>query len=67
MTSSSPPDIPRLDVTVGSMPVPGLLRPGIEAALASRPGAAGPESVVAQAVAAAVQLKSPGTGGDWRC
>ncbi|MGW3660101.1 hypothetical protein ACWD6R_32650 [Streptomyces sp. NPDC005151] len=63
MTSGSPPDIPRLDVAVGSMPVPGLLRPSIEAALAGRALGAGPESIVAQAVAAAAQSKAVGTGG----
>jgi hypothetical protein len=63
MTAGSPPDIPRLDVAVDSMPVPGLLRPSIEAALAGRALGAGPESTVARAVAAATESGTAGTGG----
>jgi hypothetical protein len=48
------PDIPRLDVTVGTAPVPGLLRPSIEAALTGRALDGGPEAALGRAVADAV-------------
>ena len=47
-------DVPRLDVNVGSAPVPGLLRPGIEAAMAGRALDGGPEAALGRAVADAV-------------
>ena len=46
--------VPDLHVTVDATPEPGLLRPAIEAALAGRGFAAGPEHDVARAVADAV-------------
>jgi hypothetical protein len=48
-------DIDRLDVHVESEPHPGLIRSGIEAALAGRPGEPGPEQAIGRAVAEAVQ------------
>ena len=51
--------IPRLDVQVASAPVPGLIRPGIESALAGRALGGGPEAAIAQAVASAVQNTRP--------
>lgn len=48
-----------LHVTVDVEPEPGLLRPAIEAALAGRPWPAGPEALVAAAVAAAVRGSAP--------
>ncbi|MET9019922.1 hypothetical protein ABZV93_08070 [Actinopolymorpha sp. NPDC004070] len=57
--------IARLDVTVPTAPVPGLIRPGIEAALAGRPG---PEPALGQAVADAVtSAKSLTQKGDPAC
>ena len=57
--------IARLDVTVPTAPVPGLIRPGIEAALAGRPG---PEPALGQAIANAVaHAKSPAQKGDPAC
>ncbi|QGN56737.1 hypothetical protein [Nostocoides sp. HKS02] len=49
-----------LHVRVEAEPVPGLLRPAIEAALAGLPWPAGPEAQVAAAVAAAVRDSSWG-------
>ena len=63
MTGSAP-DIPRLDVYVDRSLVPGLIRPSIEAALAGRALGAGPERVLAGAVASAVEAKTAGTGGN---
>jgi len=59
MSSRHAPD---LRVEVASPPEPGLLRPAIEAALAGRGFAPGPESDVARAVADAVRraVESPG-------
>jgi hypothetical protein len=47
-------DIDRLDLTVGEVPHPGLIRSRIEAALAGRASEAGPEQAIGQAVASAV-------------
>lgn len=44
----------RLRVEVDAAPEPGLVRPAIEARLRGAPWPAGPEAVVAQAVADAV-------------
>ena len=65
MTSTSLPDIPRLNVSVGSMPVPALLRPSIEAALEGRALDGGPESTVGRAVAEAARTAR--TGGASQC
>jgi hypothetical protein len=51
-----PTDAPsRLRVEVGALPNPGLLRAAIEARLAGRPWASGPEAAVADEVARAVE------------
>lgn len=44
----------RMRVEVATAPEPGLVRPAIEARLAGVPWPAGPEAVVANAVAVAV-------------
>ncbi len=49
-----------LRVRVDAEPEPGLLRPAIEAALAGRPWPAGPETLVADAVAMAVRASAVG-------
>jgi hypothetical protein len=46
---------PDLEVYVDALPSVGLLRPAIEAALAGRAWAPGPEADVARAVAAAAR------------
>jgi hypothetical protein len=54
-TRRTPPlALPDLRVAVSTTPEPGLLRPAIEAALAGRGFAAGPERDVGRAVAEAV-------------
>lgn len=60
MTGRHAPD---LRVEVASPPEPGLLRPAIEAALAGRGFAPGPESDVARAVADAVRRAAGPDGG----
>ena len=49
---------------VDAMPAVGLIRPAIEAVLAGRPWAPGPEATIAQAVAKAVS--SPSKAGEAR-
>jgi hypothetical protein len=52
-----------LTVEVPSEPVPGLLRPAIEAALAGRAWLPGPEAAIAEAVARAARpIESRVTG-----
>lgn len=46
----------RLRVEVETAPEPGLVRPAIEARLRGAPWPAGPEAIVAQAVADAVAV-----------
>jgi hypothetical protein len=53
-TRRTPQPLPDLRVTVRATPEPGLLRPAIEAALAGRGFAVGPEHDVGRAVAEAV-------------
>jgi hypothetical protein len=53
-----------LSVPVDAVPAVGLIRPAIEAVLAGRPWAPGPEATIAQAVAKTVS--SPPKAGEAR-
>ena len=55
-------DIGRLDVSVDSVPEPGLMRPVIEAVLAGRATAPGPEQAIALAVRNAVAASARAAG-----
>jgi len=54
--------IARLDVHVDAEPLPGLLRPAIDAALSARPFPTGPEHVIGGVVADAVAAHLAGPG-----
>ncbi|HEY5148255.1 MAG TPA: hypothetical protein VIJ23_00215 [Mycobacterium sp.] len=64
--SAGGPHIPRLDVNVDGAPIPGLIRPNIEAALVGRALSGGPEAALALAIAKAVTASTT-TGGDRPC
>lgn len=51
-----------LRVEVDATPEPGLLRPAIDAALAGRPWPAGPEAVIAHAVAEHIAAQAAEAG-----
>lgn len=52
----------RITVSVDSMPLVGLLRPAIEAALAGRPWPSGPEKEIGAVVAEFVARSEAGQG-----